>query len=85
MAVLQQILVPLLSVNDTILTVAEISFSNGDQVRKGDQLMVFETSKTTYDVISESDGFVEYQCISGNDYAVNEIVAVVYSSAEEVS
>ncbi len=50
MALLQEILVPLLAVNDTTLTVVEIPFSNGAKVKKGDLIMVFETSKTTYDV-----------------------------------
>jgi pyruvate/2-oxoglutarate dehydrogenase complex dihydrolipoamide acyltransferase (E2) component len=84
MAILQQIQVPLLAVNDTILTVAEVSLVNGSVVKKGDLLLVFETSKTTYDVFAESDGFVQYSCIPGNDYEVNEVVAIIFSSANEI-
>jgi pyruvate/2-oxoglutarate dehydrogenase complex dihydrolipoamide acyltransferase (E2) component len=53
-------------------------------VKKGDLIMVFETSKTTYDVISEAEGFVEYDCVAGEDYDVNEVVARIFSSPEEV-
>lgn len=84
MPVLQKIQVPLLAVNDTILTVADVTLKNGSAVKKGDLLLVFETSKTTYDVFAEEEGYVQYNCISGNDYEVNEIVAIIFSSAEEI-
>ncbi len=84
MAIAQEIKVPLIAVNDTTLTVVELAFEQGAAVKKGDLLLVFETSKTTYDVIAEADGYIGYQCELDADYAVNEIVAAIYSSAAEV-
>lgn len=84
MAVLQQIAVPLLAVNDTFLTVVEVNFNQKAAVKKGDIVMVFETSKTTYEVIAEADGFIKLMCEAGNDYAVNDIVAEIYSIADEI-
>ena len=84
MAVLQQIAVPLLAVNDTFLTVVEVNFNQKAAVKKGDIVMVFETSKTTYEVIAEADGFIKLMCEAGNDYAVNDIVAEIYASADEI-
>jgi pyruvate dehydrogenase E2 component (dihydrolipoamide acetyltransferase) len=84
MAVLQQIAVPLLAVNDTFLTVVEVNFNQKAAVKKGDIVMVFETSKTTYEVIAEADGFIKLMCEAGNDYAVNDIVAEIYKSADEI-
>lgn len=84
MAILQQITVPLLAVNDTFLTVAEVNFTQKAAVKKGDIIMVFETSKTTYEVIAEVDGFIKLMCEADNDYAVNDIVAEIYSSADEI-
>ena len=81
----QQIIVPLLSVNDTSLTVVDICCTQGAFVKKGDLLMVFETSKTTYDVIADNEGFIDYACIVNEEYAVNEIVANIYSAANEVA
>jgi len=78
MALLQDIKVPLLAVNDTTLTVVECSVPNGSAVKKGDMLMVFETSKTTYEVVSENDGYVQYLCETGRDYEVNELVARIF-------
>ncbi len=84
MAVLQEIKVPLLAVNDTSLTVVAISFTSGQKVKKGDQLMVFETSKTTYEVEAEAEGYVQYFCETGKDYEVNELVAKIFTDASEL-
>jgi pyruvate/2-oxoglutarate dehydrogenase complex dihydrolipoamide acyltransferase (E2) component len=84
MAVIQKIEVPLIAVNDTSLTVVDINFQNKGYVKKGDIIMVFETSKTTYEVIAEVDGYIKYLCEINNDYAVNTVVAELYEAAEEI-
>ncbi len=84
MAVLQEIKVPLISVNDTSLTVVNILFAQADKVKQGDIVLVFETSKTTYDVVAEVDGFIAYQCVLDADYDVNEMVATIFSEKTEV-
>ncbi|MBL0358816.1 MAG: 2-oxo acid dehydrogenase subunit E2 [Chitinophagaceae bacterium] len=84
MAIVQEIKVPLIAVNDTSLTVVEMAFEHGSLVKKGDVLMVFETSKTTYDVIAEAAGYIAYSCELDADYEVNEVVAIVYNDAAEV-
>jgi pyruvate/2-oxoglutarate dehydrogenase complex dihydrolipoamide acyltransferase (E2) component len=83
MALLQEIQVPLLAVNDTSLTVVEVALSTGAKVSKGDLLMVLETSKTTYDVEAETEGYIQYLCEQDRDYEVNEVVARIYSEAAE--
>ena len=85
MAVLQKILVPLLAVNDTTLSVIEVNFKSKDFVNKGDVLMVFETSKTTFEVIAETDGYVKIYCEVGKDYDVNEVAIEIYDLAEEIT
>jgi pyruvate/2-oxoglutarate dehydrogenase complex dihydrolipoamide acyltransferase (E2) component len=84
MPILQEIKVPLIAVNDTSLTVVDMAFTQGDAVKKGDIVMVFETSKTTYEVQAETDGFIAYLCELDADYEVNAIVANIYSDAAEV-
>ena len=84
MSLLQEIQVPLLAVNDTTLTVVEVNYASGSPVKKGDVVMVFETSKTTYDVEAQVDGYIHYLCQQGNDYEVNTIVANIYSEAGEI-
>ena len=84
MPVVQEIKVPLLAVNDTELTVVDLPFEYGTFVKKGDIIIVFESSKTTYDVVAEAEGFISYVCDAGEDYEVNAIVANIYSSKEEL-
>lgn len=84
MPVVQEIKVPLLAVNDTELTVVDIPYAQGSPVKKGDVIIVFESSKTTYDVVAEADGYVSYACEQGQDYEVNQVIAGIYSSKEEL-
>jgi pyruvate dehydrogenase E2 component (dihydrolipoamide acetyltransferase) len=83
MPLIEEIKVPLLAVNDTTLTVVELSCPPGAKVTKGDAIMVFETSKTTYDVEAQTEGYIQYLCTAGRDYEVNEIVARLYSEQVE--
>ena len=84
MPIVQEIKVPLLAVNDTELTVVEMPFEQGSFVNKGDIVIVFESSKTTYDVVAEAEGYISYLCETGEDYEVNQIIAGIYSSKEEL-
>lgn len=84
MATLQEIKVPLLAVNDSSLTVVDVLFTDGQPVKKGEILLLFETSKTTYEVLAEADGFIQYYCEAGKDYEVNELVASIFSEASAI-
>lgn len=84
MAILQEIKVPLLAVNDSSLTVVDVLFTDGQPVKKGEIVLVFETSKTTYEVLAEADGFIQYYCEAGQDYEVNELVASIFSEASAI-
>ena len=44
MNVLQEIKVPLLSVNDQTLVIQELSFKTGEKVKKGETIALLETS-----------------------------------------
>jgi pyruvate/2-oxoglutarate dehydrogenase complex dihydrolipoamide acyltransferase (E2) component len=46
--------------------------------------MVFETSKTTYDVEAEADGYIWFFCEVGNDYEVNAVVAKIADELSEL-
>lgn len=82
--ILQEIKVPLISVNDDSLTVIEKNFSTGDKVNRGEVILIFESSKIAYDVESESDGYIQYLCEVGNDYDVNEVVARILETPTEI-
>ena len=83
MAVLQEIKVPLVSVSDRSLTVIETPFFSGDKVNEGDVVLIFETSKTTYDVEAGVAGYVQYLCVAGEDYEVETVVTIIYDTISE--
>lgn len=53
-----QILVPLVNPNENESLLASLAVKAGQQVRKGDLLAVFETTKSTFELLSDADGFV---------------------------
>ena len=83
MALLQEIQVPLLAVNDTTLSVVELPFDSGAKVKQGDVVLVLETSKTSYDVEAATDGYIQYSCEAGRDYTVGDLIAKIFSEASE--
>ena len=65
MSLIQQITIPLIAVNDTVVTIIELLHENGDLIKKGDTVMILETSKTTYNLEAEAGGYIEYRCKAG--------------------
>lgn len=53
-----QILVPLVNPNENESLLASLAVKEGQQVKKGDLLAVFETTKSTFELLSEASGFV---------------------------
>lgn len=84
MSVLQEIKIPLLAVNDTTLTVVDIIFEQGAKVSPGDIVMLLETSKTTFEVESTAEGYIQYNCRIGGEYEVNDLAAMIFSDPTEV-
>jgi sugar O-acyltransferase (sialic acid O-acetyltransferase NeuD family) len=58
---------PLLSVNEPEAQVAEVCVKRGDQVRAGDLLCVLTTTKASFDVQAECEGFVHRVLIARGD------------------
>lgn len=77
MKILQEIVVPLESVNDQRLIVLDLFFNNGDKVSKGSIIAELETSKTTLTVETLQDGYVLYFCSAGDELPVNSLIAQI--------
>jgi pyruvate/2-oxoglutarate dehydrogenase complex dihydrolipoamide acyltransferase (E2) component len=84
MKVLQEITVPMLSVNDRLLTIVEILFQPGSEVKKGTVIAILETSKTTYSIETDTDGYIQYFCAPGDDLVVNDPIARIYEEKPEL-
>lgn len=53
-----QVLVPLVNPNENESLLASLAVKEGQQVKKGDLLAVFETTKSTFELMAEAAGFV---------------------------
>lgn len=83
MKVLQEISVPQESVNDDMLLVVAMPFANGAKVVDRDIVLELESSKTTFTIESETDGYIEYLCKDGDEVAVNTVVIKIYDQAPQ--
>lgn len=54
----QAVHVPLINPNETEARLVSVAVTNGDQVAKGDVLAMLETTKSTFELLADSDGFV---------------------------
>jgi pyruvate/2-oxoglutarate dehydrogenase complex dihydrolipoamide acyltransferase (E2) component len=71
MTVLAEIYVPKETVSDEFATIAKLYVNNGDKVKKGDQLIDLETSKTIVTIEADHDGFIEVFCKEGEDVEIS--------------
>jgi pyruvate/2-oxoglutarate dehydrogenase complex dihydrolipoamide acyltransferase (E2) component len=83
MSLLQEITVPQESVNDLSVTLMSIFADNGSLVKKGDQLMEMESSKATFIVSAEIDGYIEILFQPGDEVMVGQAVANIYDTPFE--
>lgn len=58
MAEMISVLVPLVNPNESESVIAQLAVKDGQQVKQGDLLAVFETTKATFELCAEQDGFV---------------------------
>lgn len=81
MKLLQEISVPQESVNDDMLLVVSMPFADGAKVSDRDIVLELESSKTTFTIEAETDGYIQYFCTEGEEVAVNAVVIKIYDQA----
>jgi pyruvate/2-oxoglutarate dehydrogenase complex dihydrolipoamide acyltransferase (E2) component len=83
MTIINKIFAPKDNADDEVL-VSRLFFSNGQKIKKNDDLAELETSKTSISISSEEDGFIEY-CVNEDDYVkVGEVIILIHSSKKSV-
>ena len=65
--------------------VVEWKVNEGDRVEKGQVVMVIETEKVSYEVESPASGFLHIQAELDKTVPVNEIVALLAETKEELA
>jgi pyruvate/2-oxoglutarate dehydrogenase complex dihydrolipoamide acyltransferase (E2) component len=84
MTVLYEIISPKSDLDEEVL-IQNFFFSDNDKVKKNDELLVIETSKTAIVLESPVDGFVEYKFKEGQSIKVGTIIALIHDSPFERS
>jgi sugar O-acyltransferase (sialic acid O-acetyltransferase NeuD family) len=79
------VILPQASINDERARIVSLNKSDGERVHKGDVIAVAETTKCTFDVTAEADGFLTYLIKLDDVAAVGQAVAVVSSEAGDAS
>ena len=67
MADLIPVLVPLVNPNENESLLAQLAVNEGQRVKKGQLLAVFETTKSTLELLADSDGYVLGICAAEGD------------------
>lgn len=67
-----KILVPRENVNDESVSISFIGFASGAFVKKGENIVTIETSKTNIDIEAPIDGYICHQLKLGGEVAVGE-------------
>lgn len=70
-------------ISDDYYIINELYLDNGVKVQKGDLIFCFETSKTTIDIESPSDGYIFYDITANQEVKIGQTVAVI-SDQEEI-
>ena len=67
---------------DDILLVRKKYFDNGELVKKDDEILDLETSKTALIITSSTEGYVEYTCTPGEKVSVGDTVFNIHDSKD---
>lgn len=79
-----KIVAPTNNVNDTSVEIYELLVENNSHVKKGQNIIVIETSKATENIESPVDGIIRLMISVGDEVPNGEILAIVGDSIEEI-
>ena len=79
----REIVMPQLGANEETAIVVEWLVSEGSAVSKGDRLATLETNKATIELECEESGFFYPLAKRGESRAVQDVIAIVLSHADE--
>jgi pyruvate/2-oxoglutarate dehydrogenase complex dihydrolipoamide acyltransferase (E2) component len=70
--------VPRLNANDDDVEVIDIYINNGEQIKKGQKLFTFETTKTAIDFNSEYNGIINGISIKKREFVkVGDLIGII--------
>jgi len=69
--------IPKENVSDDKVLLVELTVKSGSKVKKDETVALLETSKSVFDIVSPAEGYLFYQCKTGDQIAVGEVFAVI--------
>lgn len=81
---INKILLPRYSANDSLIKILELSCKNKSLVKKNQVILLLETSKSNIELESQYDGFILYNCKVGDELAPGTKLATVYNSLYDI-
>lgn len=80
----EKIIIPRLSVNDDVVTIGEWLVENGTKVKKGQDIVVYETTKETVEGQATADGYIHIYVEQGEEKEVGFLIATITDTEEDV-
>ena len=80
-----KIVAPTNNVNDTSVVVYELLVKDESEVKKGQAVLIVETSKATVNIESPVDGFIHFAVQLGDEIPNGQILALVADTKEELA
>ena len=77
--------VPQLGANDSIGTVVDLSFQSDDLVKNSQVIITLETTKTTFDIESNFDGYIHYLVKIGQEVSIDDDLAIVSATEKDIT
>ena len=78
------VIVPKENVNDEEVIVQSINFKSKDKVKKGDNVIDLETSKTAIEIESPCDGFLDLKVSEGDEISVGSVLFEVLENLDKL-
>lgn len=83
MEMAEQVIIPRLGVNDDVVTIGEWLVKDGDWVSKGQDIVVYETTKETGEGQAPADGYIHILAAQGEEKEVGAAAAEIVASAAQ--
>ena len=74
---MKKIVAPLVSANEDIARIVEILIKNNQHCKKGQIVLVLETSKSSLEVEAEEEGYICSVCKVGDEIKAGDVLALI--------
>lgn len=79
------VMVPQLGVNDQTTTIVEWHIQDGERVTTGNPICTLETAKATFEMESETTGYLLYLVNAGEEVKINQPIALIGPELEALA